>query len=610
MVSRIKVIQIIFFLALFLIVLRLGYWQIVKADDLSAMAESQRVSVQEIKPSRGTIYFSDRSILASTQPAFSLFAQPKVIFGLTDAQKEEGIKIDSFGRKDTFSQGVSNILFNLEQTKKQTPQATTEAELKAQDDLKKTEQADLKQSIFKKIDQDLYWVSLSKEVTIDTKKQLDALNLPGLGYDSTTMRFYPEGSSSAHLLGFVSSDVYGNDAGYFGLEGFYNGELKGKKGRLSQEKDALGFPILIGKFIDQEAKPGKDLVLNVDPVVQHVAEEKLKAGVIKYGAKGGSVIIMDPNTGGILAMASYPNYNPSFPEYFPKPDLRNPATLDGYEPGSTFKVLIAAAGINEGVITPETRCDVCAGPVNINEYSIRTWNNQYRPNLTMTDVIVHSDNTGMVFIAKKLGLDRLYSYIDRFGFGKPTEIDLQDESSPDLRPKDEWGEIDQATASFGQGISVTALQIVRAVAAIANGGKLMEPHVVSEIIDGDKTFKVNPRVINQVITPETAKQVTEMMVSAVDEGEAQYYKKVIGVAGYKIAGKTGTAQIPIKGHYDKDKTIASFVGFAPADKPRFVMLVKYNEPTSSIYGADTAAPTFFNIAKDLFTYYDIVPTEQ
>jgi cell division protein FtsI/penicillin-binding protein 2 len=238
-------------------------------------------------------------------------------------------------------------------------------------------------------------------------------------------------------------------------------------------------------------------------------------------------------------------------------------------------------------------------------FTIRTWNNKYYENTTLKDVIVHSDNTGMVFVANKLGLDKFYSYIENFGFGKPTNIDLEDESVPDIREKSDWREIDLATASFGQGIAVTPIQMVRAVAAIANGGNLMEPHVVGKIVDEKGTYEIKPKVIRRVLKEPAAQLVKEMMVAAVDEGEAKVFKP----KGFKVAGKTGTAQIPVAGHYDPNKTIASFVGFAPADDPKFVMLVRYDQPSSSIYGAETAAPTFFEIAKQLFPYFKIAPSE-
>ncbi len=317
------------------------------------------------------------------------------------------------------------------------------------------------------------------------------------------------------------------------------------------------------------------------------------------------MIIMDPGSGGILALAAYPNYDPAKYFEFPKEYFRDPAVADQYEPGSTFKVLVMAAALNEDVVKPDTKCDICAGPISLGGFTIRTWDNRYRPNSTMKDIIVHSDNTGMVFTARKLGLDKFYSYIEDFGFGSPSDIDLQDEASPEIRPKTAWKEIDLATASFGQGIAVTPIQMVRAVSVIANGGNLMEPHVVKQIKDEKGTFEIKPKVVKQVINDSTAQMVKEMMVAAVEEGEAKYTK----LKGFKVAGKTGTAQIPVAGHYDKDKTIASFVGFAPADNPKFVMLVRYDEPSASIFGAETAAPTFFEIARQLLLYYKVAPTE-
>jgi len=222
----------------------------------------------------------------------------------------------------------------------------------------------------------------------------------------------------------------------------------------------------------------------------------------------------------------------------------------------------------------------------------------------MTEVVEHSDNIGITFVADKLGIDKLASYIDKFGFGKTTGIDLQEESTGNIRPKKEWRPIDLATASFGQGIGVTPIQMLEAVAAVANGGKLITPKVVEKIVDDRGETRVKPDVEKQVISKEAAVQMSEMMVTVVEKGEAQAFAP----KGYRIAGKTGTAQIPVAGHYDPNKTIASFVGFAPADKPKFVMLVRFTEPTSSPFGAETAAPTFFAIAKELFNYYGISPS--
>jgi cell division protein FtsI/penicillin-binding protein 2 len=609
---RFHVIKLLYLGMFALILLRLFFWQVVQSDMLTAKAEKQRFLTKETVAPRGEILFSDGSVLVSSEPAYTLFAQPKIInqtflpkteISLESLNSQDMEKIVKYKKEAAFKLAE---LFKEEDKKLATVTATIAATVEAE----KLDSQQRQDYFFNLLNKDLFWVNLNRKVDNSVKRKIEDFSLNGLGFDSSTKRFYPEGSSSAHITGFVGSDEYGEDIGYGGVEGYYNGELKGKSGSLTQEKDALGLPILIGQFTSKDPKPGKTLKLHIDRAIQRIVERTLEKGMAKFGAKGGSAVIMDPSNGAILAMASYPSYDPTKSWLYPRQNFKNPLTADGYEPGSTFKVLVMAAGINEGLITPETRCDICSGPLKVADYTIKTWNNKYQDNPTMTDVIIHSDNTGMVFVGRKMGKDKLFDYIRQFGFGNVTGVDLQDEQSPDIRPLKDWKEIDQATATFGQGISVTGLQLVRAVGAIANGGRIFEPHVVDTISDGEKKHVIAPRLVGQPLTEETTKQVTEMMVKAVDEGEAQFYKKKSGILNYKIAGKTGTAQIPVAGHYDATKTIASFVGFAPADNPKFVMLVRYDQPTSSIYGADTAAPTFFEITKELFTYYGIAPTGQ
>ncbi len=587
---RLKYIRLIYFLFLVVIVARLSYWQIWKSEDLVALAEGQRVSSSEVAAPRGDILFSDGSVLVSNKVSFQMFAQPKVI-------------ADKLGTAKKLAAILSEVEYGKEW--KEQREKITEVEQLKTFDLEKDQKVKLiEEDLMKNFSKDLFWVSLGWRVDNDTRLEIDKLRIEGIGFDQKLVRFYPESSSAAHLVGFIGADAYGIDKGYFGLEGYYNGELRGKKGLITQERDAHGLPILLGNYDFKDPSTGKTLMLTVDRTIQTVVEEKLKKGIEKYGAKGASAVVMDPYSGGILAMASYPNYDPGKIGDFPKEYFRNPVTVDGYEPGSTFKVLVMAAAINEGLVTPETICTICDKPVEMSGFTIRTWNNKYTANSTMTDVIVHSDNTGMVFIAEKLGIQKMYEYIANFGFGHLTGVDLEDEYSPDLRELDTWKPIDLATASFGQGISVTALQVVRAVAAIANGGHLMEPRVVSVIKTQNGITRIDPREIGKPITPQTAALVKEMMVQAVDLGESKFAKP----KGYRIAGKTGTAQIAVGGTYDAKNTIASFVGFAPADDPKFVMLVRYDQPTSSIYGAETAAPTFFDIAREIFTYYGIPPT--
>lgn len=578
---RFKVVRLFFVFAALAIIARLGFWQIISFDELTARAEDQRVDSKQIKSERGSIFFADGSMFASSQPSFLIFAQPKV---LKDPRYTARV--------------ISEILW-------EDYYVGNEDIKKITDEEKKAKLQGIEDGFYKQMTKNLFWVSLGKRVGIDTKEKIEKRDLEGVGFEPSTTRFYPEASAAAHLLGFVGSNDYGRDTGYFGLEGYYNGELKGEMGVLTQEKDAMGLPILIGKFFNKEAKAGKTITLNIDRTIQFIVEEKLRKGIEKYGAKEASAVVLDPKTGNVLAMASFPSYDPENASNFPSEYFKNPLIADGYEPGSTFKVLVMAAGVNEGVVKSDTKCDICGAPLSVGGFLIRTWNNKYQENITMKDTIVHSDNTGMVFVARKLGFEKLYEYIKKFGFGSLTGVDLQDEHTPFLREKAGWREIDLATASFGQGISVTGMQLVRAVAVIANGGRLMEPHIAKIIDDGEKKVEIGPREIARPISEEAAREITEMMVAAVEEGEAKYLKP----KGYKVAGKTGTAQIPIAGHYDPNKTIASFIGFAPANDPKFIMLVRYREPTSSIYGAETAAPTFFEIAKELFMYYGIAPSE-
>jgi cell division protein FtsI/penicillin-binding protein 2 len=539
------------------VILRLFYWQVVAAGDLRLEAASQYFLQFTLPATRGSILASDGSPLVMNQPAFLVYAQPRQIENV-----------------HAFVAAVAPLL-----------------------DL------DPKELTSQLSDPNRVWVPLAHKVETDKADTLRALELAGLGFEKEPKRYYPEASMAAHLLGFVGSDVNGEDVGYFGLEGKYERELGGKDGIIQLEKDAHGNPILIGEAKRIEPEDGRTLVLWMDRVVQEIVERHLRAGMTRYGAAEGTVIVMDPKTGGILAMATFPSYDPRSYTSYSKDLYKNPAVASAYEPGSTFKSLVMAAALEEKVVTPTTTMDE-AGPVTVGEYAIRTWNNQYHGPLTMTQVLQYSSNVGMVFVSEKLGKEKIIEHIKEFGFGKPTNADIEDETSPSLRPDREWYPIDYATASFGQGIAVTPLQMVRAVSALANGGKLMEPHAVKEIRDAKgHIVPIPPKVVQEVISPTTGRLISEMLVYAVDNGEAKWAKP----KGYRIAGKTGTAQIPVAGHYDDTKTIASFVGWGPADNAKFVMLVTFREPTSSPWGSETAAPLFFAIARDLFNYWGIPP---
>lgn len=554
---RINVVFTFFILVFSLILIKLFFLQVISFEGLAGLAQRQRSLSIPIPASRGRIFASDGSPLVLNNKTYGVFLEPKII---TDKDKV----LNTLSKElDIPSASIAGKLTN----------------------------------------DSLLWVPIAHQIDENKKDVIAGYKLKGVGFMNETKRYYPEASMAAHLLGFVGKNTSGENIGYFGLEGYYDQQLRGRDGSLVYEIDPAGNPILSAGQQMITAEDGRDLKLYLDKTIQFIAEKQLKNGIEKYGAKGGTVIVIDPKTGGILAMVSYPAYDVSDFVNYPEELYKNPAVSSSYEPGSTFKILIMAAAINEGKVKPDTEMDE-NGPVTIADYTVNTWNQKYHGKITMTDVLDYSSNVGMVFVAKKLEKDLMLKYIENLGFGKLTGIDLQEETTPELRPKNKWYEIDYATASFGQGIAVTPLQMINASAAIANGGKLMEPHIVKEVkFPNGSSLSVAPKIIKEVFKPEVASILSEMMVSAVDNGET----RVLKPAGFRIAGKTGTAQIPIAGHYDNQKTITSFVGFAPVEDPRFIMLVTLAEPTASPWGSETAAPIFFAIARELFSYLGISP---
>lgn len=559
MENRLRVLLLIFILVFGFIIARLFYWQVIMAEQFGGQANNQSTRKLTIPSRRGTISAKDGSTLVTNSHSSLVYLEPKKI---KDKQKT----IETLA--SMLDMTVSTISAKLENDQ-------------------------------------LVWVPIAHKIPDDIKQKLQNKNIPGLGFEEEDTRYYPEGSMSAQLLGFVGKDAKGNDKGYFGIEGYYDRQLEGRNGYLEQETDARGLPILMGQVQRVDPENGRDLILNIDKSIQFIAETKLSAALEKYGAKGGEVVIMDPKSGDILAMSSYPSYDPRNFNAYDNSLYKNPLVADSYEPGSTFKVLIIGAALNEKKVTPGMIFDE-NGPIEVGGFNIHTWNDKYSGKITTTQILEKSSNVGMVEVGKLLGKDKLLEYINKVGVGALTGVDLEEEVSPQLRPQDKWYEIDYATSTFGQGIALTPIQMVRAIGAIANDGKMMEPHVVAAIIDPQgKKIIIQPKEIRQVFTSETAHVLSEMMVSAIDNGEAKFAKP----KGYRIAGKTGTAQIPIAGHYEANKTIASFIGFAPIPNPKFVMLTILKEPSTSQWGSETAAPLFFSIAKELFRYYGIQPQE-
>lgn len=568
MVSRDRLVGVLFTVAFIMLVARLFWWQVIKASELGKSAQSQYSDQRRIHAGRGDILAQDLTWLAGSNEVWLVYAD---LPNIKESPRRVANQLAPFFIEDEH-----------DRTKLLSESSRIEG-LLARDDV--------------------VWLALKHKVGREVKEKIEQLNISGIGFEKQEERTYPEASSAAQLLGFVGKDENGEDQGYFGLEGYYNLPLSGKPGFLEQEKDARGIPIVFGQSREVSAVGGVDLVTHIDKTVQMTIEEKLANGLEKYGALQGTVIVMRPQDGAILGMSSYPSYDPRSYQDYTDDLFKNPAVSDSFEPGSIFKVLVMAAALDSGVVEPDTICDICDKPVKVDKYWIRTWNDKYRANSTMTDVIVHSDNVGMTFVAQKLGSDRLYDYLYSFGIGRQTGIDLQGEFNPGLRERGKWNVVDLATASFGQGIAVTPIQILRAVSAIANDGVLVTPQVVDKIKIEGWEQDIKPVRGSRVISKESAQDITAMMVEAASRGEARW----TALRGFEVAGKTGTAQVPVEGHYDEDKTIASFIGFAPADDPKFIMLVTLKEPQSSPWGSGTAAPLWFDIAKDLFPYFKIQP---
>jgi stage V sporulation protein D (sporulation-specific penicillin-binding protein) len=577
--SRIQIFFLGLTLILSLIILRLAYWQLFRGGELKAEAKDQYSARKTSSGLRGSIVTSDSFPLVVNRPIYNL--------GLY----LPGYKGDS--------RALPDILAPLLEYEIVDPVIATDS---AKADLKLKELVlNMKNTMHERLSRGGY-ASLSQNISEETKSKILDSGVTGLTFDQDFTRSYPEASLSAHLTGFVGRDDAGAPLGYFGLEGYYDRELSSRLRVEQQEKDALGNPLLTGTWELLPGRVGRSLKLYLDRGAQYAVVSELKKGLERYGASSGEVVVIDPKTGGILAMASLPTYDPAKFHLFDTSLYKNPVIANTYEPGSTFKVLVAAAAFSENVIKVDDHCDICSSPVEIGKYSIKTWDGKYRDQATPEEILVHSDNTGMVWMQRKLGGEKMLEYIQKFGFGQKTGIDLQEEVAAPLRSK--WGDIDYATSSFGQGIAVTSIQMAAAVGAIANKGVLMEPHVVQEVL-GESGIPIAPKSRGQVISPEASSQVTELMIKAVEYGEAKWAKP----KGYTIAGKTGTAQIAVSGHYDAEKTIASFVGFAPARNPRFVMLVKLREPQSSQWGSETAAPLWFNIARRLLLHYNIPPDQ-
>ncbi len=459
------------------------------------------------------------------------------------------------------------------------------------------------------------YLVIKKSLLSADAEEIKKLKLPGIILYPQDGRNYPEGELFAHITGYVNSD----GAGQYGIEQFLNSSLSGKDGVSRAITDSLGVPITSNENTIIRPENGSDLVLTIDRNIQQMAATAIETAVKTNQAESGSIVVMDPKTGAIRAMVNYPSYDPnnyqavSPDEYY---KFTNSSISSQYEPGSGFKVITMAAGLDTGKVKPDTKYED-TGEVKIDDRVVKNSNDKKYGISTMTDVIQKSLNTGVVFVLRQLGTDPdnitskakevFYDYIKKFGFGERTGIELAGEVKGFVKKPDSYN-VDYANMSFGQGISVTNLQLVNAVSAIANGGTLYKPYIV------DKETKANGEIVlskpsvvrNDVMSRQSAAELAEMMKQVVQRGSGWPAR----TPGYSIAGKTGTAQVPKPDGtgYEDSKNIGSFVGFAPVEDPRFVLLVRVNYPRVDGFAEKTTVPAFAEVARQLFMYYQIAPS--
>ena len=540
-----------------IVVAKLIYVQLIRHDHYESRAQRQQERILSILPVRGSILDARGRILAESVEAQSIYADPQAIADRAAVAK----KLAS----------VSGLRL-------------TAREIDA------------------KLRSDAGFVWIARQVPMEVTAEVRRLGINGIDFVEEHRRAYPRGSLAANVIGYVGVD----GDGLAGIEHSFNGYVRGRAGRVTVTRDARRGMYLMGGEGANRAIDGHDVVLTIDAVVQYIAERSLAKAVSRYNAAGGSAIVMDARNGAILAMASVPTFDPNRFGEFPPQVWRNRNVQEIYEPGSTFKIVAAAAGLEERVVTPSQILDCGNGFIRIGNIEIHEHNEVKYGLMTFEDVLVHSSNVGLIRVAFALGEQRLYNYIRGFGFGERTGVPLPGEAAGLLRRTSRWSQVSAASISIGQEIGVTPLQIVRAMGTIANGGVRVEPRIVDRVVDSDgKTIYAPPRrEPKRVVSDRTAALVNEMLKNVVSRGTGVR----AGMSDHIVAGKTGTAQKAFRGGYSPDKFIASFGGYVPADRPRLVILVVVDEPRNEQYGGIIAAPVFREISEAALRYLNVPPS--
>lgn len=542
-------------------------WQILESEKFSTLAKAQYLENQRQATSRGIIYAADSTVLAVDQPVWGVYAS------LSNDKRE---RETFFANKEKYISTVSAIL-NI----------PTE-------------------DIEKQITDKFMFFRIKSGVSSEKKSALQKASIFGEGkegfglyFEREEQRVYPNANLGAHLLGFIGKNSEGEDVGQYGIEGFYFGDITGQEGYTYEEKDSQGNVILTAEYEPILPRQGKSFTLTIIPSIQQKVEKILKEGVAKNQSRSGSVIVMNPNTGAIIAMANYPDYNPN--EYWKVTDpwiYKNKAISDVYEYGSVHKPITVAIGLESGKIKDDYICNDATGSFKLYDKVIYTWNKQANGKLTLGGMLEKSNNPCIAQVALEAGHEYYYPKLKEFGIGSIIGVGLQDEATGSLQPYETWTKLDLAVASFGQSIAATPLQITSAMSAIANEGKRMRPYIISEVQEAEDTIKYKPQITSQPISEETAKKVAKMMEGVVRVGESRFFFNR-DVPEYSIGGKTGTAQIPRldrAGYYD-DRTNTTFVGFSPVENAQMIMLVRLEEPKLNTFSASTAVPVWIDIFK-------------
>ncbi|MCX5906862.1 MAG: penicillin-binding transpeptidase domain-containing protein [Deltaproteobacteria bacterium] len=543
------------FSSLFLVVFGRAYQlQILQGNKLAKMAEQQYQRVVSLVPRRGIIFDRKKEELAISVEVDSVFAQPP---------KVEDVSLAAWK--------IAPILGKRPEV------------------------------LLRKLKEEKPFVWLERGITKGQRETIEGLNLSGIEFLEENKRFYPQGRLGAPVIGFAGVDSQGLE----GVELSYGEFIRGDPGYMLISRDARGRAILSESSGVQYSEEGCEVILTLDKNIQYVTEKELKKAVQAYSAKRGMAVVMNPKTGEILAMAQEPSFDLNHFSTAPPQLWKNSNITDVFEPGSTFKTFLLAAALEEKVVAPRDVFFCENGSYTVGDRVIH--DSHKHGWLSLGEVIRVSSNIGAGKVGRKLGRTKFHRYCKSFGFGAKTEIDLPGEVSGFLPSSQHWSEVGLANISFGQGVSLTALQLATAISAIANGGDLMRPYVVKTVLDrqGNVLRENQPRAVRRVISRETARTVTSILKSVTEEGGTG---KAAGLVGYEAAGKTGTAQkVSPSGRGYSDKRVASFIGFAPADNPQVVIVVIIDEPEGTSYGGVVAAPAFKAIGEQVLPYMGTYP---